>query len=153
VVEDSLGQPNGIAISPDAKNVCICDTIAGSGTVCPHYPNVHFMPYNQTAKHTVYKYDIVDADAAPALINKRPFYYSQEWVPDGVNVAANGFVVAGVGMGVDVIDRTGSLVLQIWTHYIVQNFAWVGRGSYGNFGWMGQGGISRVRWNLEGGRS
>ncbi|THZ88417.1 hypothetical protein D6C84_00907 [Aureobasidium pullulans] len=73
---------------------------------------------------TVYRYDIVDADAASALINKRPFYYSQEWVPDGVNVAANGFVVAGVGMGVDVIDRTGSLVLQIRTHYIVQNFAW-----------------------------
>ncbi|THZ55626.1 hypothetical protein D6C86_08459 [Aureobasidium pullulans] len=119
VIEDSLGQPNGIAISPDAKN-------------------------------TVYKYDIVDADAAPALINKRPFYYSQEWVPDGVNVAANGFVVAGVGMGVNVIDRTGSLVLQIRTHYIVQNFALGGRGSYvRSFGWMGQGGISRVRWNLK----
>ncbi|TIA33855.1 hypothetical protein D6C78_07262 [Aureobasidium pullulans] len=100
-------------------------------------------------------YDIVDADAAPALVNKRPFYYSQEWAPDGVNVAANGFVVAGVGvgMGVDVIDRTGSLVLQIRTHYIVQNFALGGRASYGNFGWMGQGGISRVRWNFEGGRS
>ncbi|KAG2167825.1 hypothetical protein JADG_007564 [Aureobasidium aubasidani] len=122
----SLGQPNGIAISPDAKNVYICDTIAGSGTISPHYPNVHSLPYDQTAKQTVYKYDIVDADAAPALINKRPFYYSQEWVPDGLKVAANGFVVAGVGMGVDVIDRTGSLVLQIRTHYIVQNFAWVG---------------------------
>ncbi|THZ95932.1 hypothetical protein D6C82_07375 [Aureobasidium pullulans] len=106
----SLGQPNGIAISPDAKNVYICDTID-----------------------------------APALINKRPFYYSQEWVPDSVNVAANGFVVAGVGvgMGVDVIDRTGSWVLQIRAHYIVQNFALGGRGSYGNFGWMGQGGISK----------
>mgnify|MGYP001226813961 FL=1 len=114
---------------PDAKNVYFCDTIAGSGTISPHYPNIHSMPYNQTAKQTVYRYDIVDADAAPALINKRPFYYSQEWVPDGVNVAANGFVVAGVGvgMGVDVTDRTGSLVLQIRTHYIVQNFApWVG---------------------------
>ncbi|THY37257.1 hypothetical protein D6C98_10780 [Aureobasidium pullulans] len=67
------------------------------------------------------------------LFNKRPFYYSQEWVPDGVNVAANGSVVAGVGvgMGVDVIDRTGSLVLQIRTHYIVKNFALGGRGSYG----------------------
>ncbi|THY60043.1 hypothetical protein D6C99_01715 [Aureobasidium pullulans] len=147
VVEDSLGQPNGIAISPDAKNVYIWDTIAGiSGTISPHYPNVHSMPYNQTAKHTVYKYDIVDADTAPALINKRPFYYSQEWVPDGVNVAANGFVVAGVGvgMGVDVIDRTGPLVLQIRTHYIVQNFALGGRASYGNFGWMGQG------WDFQG---
>ncbi|THX99450.1 hypothetical protein D6D03_07174 [Aureobasidium pullulans] len=105
---------------PDARNVYIWDTIAGS---------------------------------APALINKRSFDYSQEWVPDSVNVAANGFVVAGVGMGVDVIDRTGSLVLQIRTHYIVQNFALGGRGSYGNFGWMGQGGISRVRWKFEGGRS
>ncbi|THX36517.1 hypothetical protein D6D10_06612 [Aureobasidium pullulans] len=122
----SLGQPNGIAISPDAKNVYICDTIAGiSGTICPHYPNIYSMLYNQTAKHTVHRYDIVDADAAPALINKRPFYYSQEWVPDGLRVAANGFVVAGVGvgMGVDVIDRTSSLVLQIRMHYIMQNFA------------------------------
>lgn len=149
VVEDSLGQPNGIAISPDAKNVYICDTIAGSGTISPHYPNVHSLPYNQTAKQTVYRYDIVDADTAPALINKRPFYYSQEWVPDGVNVAANGFVVAGVGMGVDVIDRTGSLVLQIRTDYIVQNFAWVGE-DLTEFWLMGQGGISRVRWNLKG---
>ncbi|THW36780.1 hypothetical protein D6D22_07520 [Aureobasidium pullulans] len=148
-----LGQPNGIAISPDAENVYFWDTIAGGGTISPHYPNVHSMPYNQTAKHTVYKYDIVDADTAPALINKRPFYYSQEWVPDGVNVAANGFVVAGVGMGVDVIDRTSSLVLQIRTHYIVQNFALGGRGSYGILvGWV-RGGISRVRWNSEGGRS
>lgn len=153
VVEDPLGQPNGIAISPDAENVYFWDTIAGGGTISPHYPNVHSMPYNQTAKHTVYKYDIVDADTAPALINKRPFYYSQEWVPDGVNVAANGFVVAGVGMGVDVIDRTSSLVLQIRTHYIVQNFALGGRGSYGILvGWV-RGGISRVRWNSEGGRS
>lgn len=37
----SLGQPNGIAISPDAKNVYICDTIAGSGTISPYYPNIH----------------------------------------------------------------------------------------------------------------
>ncbi|THW03576.1 hypothetical protein D6C89_06655 [Aureobasidium pullulans] len=108
------------------ENVYICDTIAGiSGTISPHYPNIHSLPCNQTAKQTVYRYDIVDADTAPALINKRPFYYSQEWVPGGVNVAANGFVVAGMGMGmgVDVIDRTGSLVLQIRTHYIMQNFA------------------------------
>lgn len=39
VIEDSLGQPNGIAISPDAENVYIWDTIAGSGTISPHYPN------------------------------------------------------------------------------------------------------------------
>ncbi|THY73114.1 hypothetical protein D6C93_10464, partial [Aureobasidium pullulans] len=81
------------------ENVYICDTIAGiSGTISPHYPNIHSLPCNQTAKQTVYRYDIVDADTAPALINKRPFYYSQEWVPGGVNVAANGFVVAGMGM-------------------------------------------------------
>lgn len=83
------------------------------------------------------------------LFNKRPFYYSQEWVPDGVNVAANGFVVAGVGvgMGVDVTDRTGSLVLQTRTHYIVQNFAWVGEDltgilvGWGRVGFLGSDGI------------
>ncbi|THY17665.1 hypothetical protein D6D00_08409 [Aureobasidium pullulans] len=71
----------------------------------PSFPPVNSgcLKIHSTAKHTVYKYDIVDADTAPALINKRPFYYSQEWVPDGVNVAANGFVVAGVGVDQDAL--------------------------------------------------
>lgn len=147
VVDTSLGQPNGIALSPDARTVYISDTAAVSGTISPFYPTIHGTTFNRTNAHTIYKFDLTpDGDA---LINKRPFYYSQEWVPDGLKVAANGYVVTGAGFGVDVLDLTGSLVLRIQTDYIVQNFAWVGR-DMKEFWLMGQGGISRVRWELVG---
>ncbi|KAH0270092.1 putative lactonohydrolase, partial [Aureobasidium melanogenum] len=149
VIDDTLGQPNGIAISPDGKSIYISDTASVNGVISSAYPNIHGSAWNQTAAHTIYKYDVLDAETAPSLINKRPFYYSQEWVPDGLKVAANGFVVTGAGKGVDVLDCTGSLVLRVQTDYVVQNFAWVGE-NLTEFWLMGQGGISRVRWNLPG---
>jgi sugar lactone lactonase YvrE len=151
VIEDTLGQPNGIAISPDAKNIYISDTASVNGVVDSALPNLHGSHWNQTSAHTIYKYDILTSNTTDekSIINKRPFYYSQEWVPDGLKVAQNGYVVTGAGKGVDILDCSGSLVLRIQTDYVVQNFAWVGQ-DLTEFWLMGQGGISRVRWELEG---
>lgn len=151
VVDDTLGQPNGIAISPDGRSIYISDTSSVDGVISSAYPNLHASHWNQTAAHTIYKYDLLDdaVSGEVALINKRPFYYSQEWVPDGLKVAQNGYVVTGAGKGVDILDCSGSLVLRIQTDYVVQNFAWVGE-TLTEFWLMGQGGISRVKWELKG---
>ena len=143
VVDDSLGQPNGIALSPDGKHVYISDTGAVSGSIVVHNGS----PFNQTGTRAIYKYD--RTDGGKHIANKRPIFYACNGVPDGLKVAQNGYVVTGTGPGVDVMDSAGSLILRIQTNYTVQNFAWVGP-NLTEFWMMGQGGISRVRWNLKG---
>ena len=147
IVDDTLIQPNGIALSPSGKTVYISDTGATTGVIAQDILNIPGSPFNQTGPRTIYKYDLVDNGTH--ITGKRPIYYAQEGGPDGLKVAANGYVVTGAGKGVDVVDDTGVLILRIQTNYIVQNFAWVGE-NLTEFWLMGQGGISRVRWNLVG---
>ena len=71
VVEDTLKQPNGIAISPDGKTMYISDTGANTGVIDPRFSSIHSATFNATGKQTVYKYDIVDHSIA--LVNKRRF--------------------------------------------------------------------------------
>ena len=47
-------------------------------------------------------------------------------MPDGLKVAANGFIVTATGPGVDILDPYGVLVVRIQTDFVVQNIAWVG---------------------------
>ena len=95
----------------------------------------------------MYAFDL--SKDATYLTNKRPIYLAQDWVPDGLKVAANGYVVTGTGRGVDVIDEKGTLLVRVQTNYTVQNFAWTG--SNLTTLWLtGQGGISRVEWALQG---
>jgi sugar lactone lactonase YvrE len=151
IVEDTLKEPNGIAISPDGKTMYISDTGAVSGTISPQYPSIHGSPFNATGARTIYKYDVIDGGRG--LGNKRPIYLAQDWVPDGLKVAANGMVVTGAGHGVDVLDEYGTMILRVQTNYTVQNFAWVTDKDTGNLTelWMmGNGGISRVKWNFAG---
>jgi len=130
----------------------ISDTGAVSGVIDPRYPSIHGSAMNATGKRTIYKYDIVDNGMN--LANKRAIYLAQDWVPDGLKVAANGMVVTGTGKGVDVLDEFGTLILRIQTNYTVQNFAWVANkmdgGRLTELWMMGNGGISRARWALEG---
>ena len=74
--------------------------------------------YNQTGKRTIYKFDVVDN--GNAISGKRPIWLAQDWVPDGLKVAANGMVLTGAGKGVDVLDEYGTLVLRVQTNYTVQ---------------------------------
>ena len=147
LVEDSLVQPNGIALSADQKTVYICDTGAINGDISA--TSAHGTSYNATGKRGVYAYTL--SEDATYISSKRPIYLAQELVPDGLKVAANGYIVTATGKGVDVLDPTGTLLVRVQTNYTVQNCAWTGK-ELKTLWMMGSGGISRVEWNLQGQR-
>lgn len=141
VVEDSLVQPNGIAISPRKadgnQTVYISDTGSISGTTVQSL-GPRGESFNTTGKRTLYTFDLT-ADGNH-IVNKRPIYLAQDWVPDGLKVAANGYVcklnpnssvygadfnvVTAAGKGIDVIDpHDGAVLVRVQTNFTVQNFA------------------------------
>ncbi|SMR52351.1 unnamed protein product [Zymoseptoria tritici ST99CH_3D1] len=138
VVEDTLTVPNGIALSSDGKYAYIGDT--GAHTL--ENPAV-----NQKGPRTVYKFDVVDDGTN--LCCRRPFYFSQDWLPDGLREARNGMVVIAAGSGVDVVDSYGQLVLRIQTDFMVQNFVCAGN-ELKDLWLTGNGKIARVKWELQG---
>ncbi|KAI9928522.1 hypothetical protein ASPWEDRAFT_336980 [Aspergillus wentii DTO 134E9] len=148
VVDDTISQPNGIAFSPDGLIVYITDSGSVSGPVDPKYGHPG-TPFNATGHRTIYAFD-VSKDGTKAS-NKRAIYLSAGYVPDGLKVAANGYIVAGTGRGVDILDPVGQLLLTVQTNYTVQNFAWTGP-ELKTLWLMGQGGISKVEWDLAGQR-
>lgn len=145
IIDDSLIQPNGIALSPDGKHVYISDSGADTGSILADGPPGS--TYNETGKRTIYKFDRVDNGTH--IANKRPIWYAQELDPDGLKVAANGYIVTATGRGVDVVDPYGVLILRIQTDFMVQNFAWVGK-DLTELWLTGMGGLARVRWQLKG---
>ncbi|KAL8687029.1 MAG: hypothetical protein Q9224_005272 [Gallowayella concinna] len=146
LVEDTLEQPNGIALAPNNRTVYISDTGGVSGSISPFLPSSG-STFNATGKRTIYAFDL--SEDATYLTNKRAFYLSVDRLPDGLQVARNGYVVAASGRGVDVLSEQGELLVRIQANYTVQDFAWVGPGLT-EFWMMGQGGVSRVRWALQG---
>ena len=145
MVDDTIVQPNGIAMDPGCKHIYISDTGAETGSIVAGGPPGS--PFNQTGPRAVFKYDLTDGGTH--ITNKRPIWYAQDWVPDGLKVAANGFVVTATGPGVDVLDPYGVLIVRIQTDFVVQNIAWVGA-DLTEMWLVGQGGLARVRWNLKG---
>lgn len=112
LIDDSLQQPNGIAFSPDGSTLYISDTGAVSGVHAPGYLGTG-TTFNTTGPRAIYAWDV--SNEGTKISNKRAFYLSQDWVPDGVKVAANGVVLTGAGKGVDVIAPTGELIMRIQT--------------------------------------
>nr|POE82364.1 gluconolactonase [Quercus suber] len=145
MIDNTLVQPNGIALSPDGKHVYISDSGAETGSVLAGGPPG--LTFNQTGVRAVYKYDRIDNGTH--ITNKRPLWYAQELIADGLKVAANGYIVTATGMGVDILDAFGVLILRVQTDFVVQNFTWVGK-DLTEFWITGQGGIARVRWALKG---
>ena len=146
VVDDTIIQPNGIAFSPDGNTLYISDTGAVNGPIDPRVGS-QGSSFNTTGHRTIYAYDV--ANNGTKISNKRAFYLSQDWVPDGLKVSAEGLVVTGAGHGVDILDDVGQLLIRIQTNYTVQNFAWTGT-DLKTLWMMGQGGISKVEWNIAG---
>ncbi|KAL1607842.1 hypothetical protein SLS60_002780 [Paraconiothyrium brasiliense] len=145
IVEASIGIPNGIALSPDERTLYISDTSVTNFTdadpnVIPRYT------WGATAGKSLYAFDTVDSPAGKYLINKRPIWYPEELVVDGLHVARNGYLVGASGFGVDILSQWGELLVKVQTDFIVNNVQFVGKDL-----WLfGQGKIARIRWNLEG---
>ncbi|KAI4162588.1 MAG: hypothetical protein LQ342_003819 [Letrouitia transgressa] len=146
VVETSLQQPNGIALAPDLCTVYISDTGAETGSISPSLPS-QGSKFNNTGARYVYAFTL--SQDATYITSKRAFYLSQDYAPDGLKVAANGYVVTATGKGVDVLDPEGTLLVRVQTNYTVQNFAWTGE-ELSTLWLVGQGGISKVEWALRG---
>jgi sugar lactone lactonase YvrE len=145
MIDDTLVQPNGIAMDPECKHIYISDTGAETGSIVAGGPPGS--PFNQTGPRAVFKYDLTDGGTH--VTNKRPIWYAQDWVPDGLKVAANGYVVTATGPGVDILDPYGVLIVRVQTDFVVQNIAWVGA-DLTEMWLVGQGGLARVRFDLKG---
>ncbi|KAL1599692.1 hypothetical protein SLS60_007495 [Paraconiothyrium brasiliense] len=149
LIDDTLVQPNGIALNPAANTLYISDTGAVQGLVDPNSTaQERATTFNVTRPATIYAFDVTHNGTR--VSNKRSFYLSDSWVPDGLKVSREGLVLTGAGTGVDVIDDVGQLLFRIQTNYTVQNFAFVGD-DLRELWLMGNGGISRVRGlNIQG---
>ena len=95
----------------------------------------------------IYAFDV--SPDGTRVSNKRPIWLDPDYVPDGLKVSDNGYVVTGNGRGVDVLDPNGQRIVTVQTNYTVQNFAWTGP-ELKTLWLMGQGGISKVEWELKG---
>jgi sugar lactone lactonase YvrE len=97
VIDDSIVQPNGIAISPRMANcsatenrtVYITDSGAVAGPILQSIGS-QGTTFNTTGKRMVYAYDLTSN--GNQIVNKRPVYLAQDWIPDGLKVAANGYI-------------------------------------------------------------
>ncbi|RFU27733.1 hypothetical protein B7463_g8599, partial [Scytalidium lignicola] len=153
IIDDSMDQPNGIALAPLPANsgtprtVYVSDSGVAAQTIVQDLGS-HGFTYNTTGKRTVYAYDL--SSNGKHLLNRRPIYLAQEWGPDGLKVAANGYIVTATGSGVDVVDPDGDLLLRVQTNFTVQNIAWAGS-NFEDLWMVGIGGAARVQgWNLPG---
>lgn len=149
LVDDTVTQPNGIAISPDEKTLYISDSGVSSGTWDANLTLIHGTRYNTTGKRGVYAYTVNEFKGGSYLTNKHPIWLAQDRLPDGLKVAPNGYVLTATGRGIDVLDPVGTLILRMQTNYTVQNFAWTGK-DYETLWMMGRGGVSKVELNLKG---
>jgi len=146
VIDTTSAQPNGIAFSPDASTLYISDSGAVAASVTPSLGSIGAV-FNATNQRYIYAFDV--DSTGTKITNKRPIYLAQDWIPDGLKVAANGYIVTGTGNGVDIIDPIGQLILRVQCNYTIQNFAWTGQ-NLSTLWMMGNGGISKVEFNLTG---
>lgn len=149
IVEDSLQEPNGVAFAPDFKTIYLTDTGSGNATIDPSVPAylVPHIKYNTTGPRTIYAYDI--DERGTGLRNKRPIHLSLDYVPDGIKVSREGYIVAGAGYGVSVLSPEGELLVVVQTNFTVINIAFVGEDAEELWA-VGIGGVARVRWGLRG---
>ena len=141
VVDDTLEQPNGLAFSPNYKIMYISD----SGALGP-IAGMSSQNYTSTRHRTIYSYDV--SEDTVRLNNKRAFYLTQDFVPDAVRVAANGYVLCAAGNGVDVLDTHGILLVRIKTDFQVLSITFGGRDM--DELWLTGSSLVRVKWDLTG---
>ncbi|CBY01472.1 hypothetical protein LEMA_P002590.1 [Plenodomus lingam JN3] len=87
----------------------------------------------------------------PRITGKRNIFQSLEGSPDGIKIAANGYLVvaSGLSLGVDILTADGSVIARIQTNHPVENIAFAGD-DLKTLYLVGIGGVSKVEWNLAG---
>ena len=142
IVENTLQQPNGIAISPDGKTMYLSDTGITNFANAP--PNV--LPrytFNPLGGKAVYAFDINFAPPGNYLTNGRPIWLAEEFADDGFHVSREGDVMGAAGNGVDVLSAFGELVLRIEVPGTINNFQFAGP-NRDEIWLFGSGGIFRL---------
>ncbi|KAE8362617.1 hypothetical protein BDV27DRAFT_146802 [Aspergillus caelatus] len=149
IVDDTLHCPNGVAFSPDYKTLYLTDTDAGVPMIDPRVPlsEVPSLQYNSTNRRTVYAFDV--SEDGSYLKNRRPIYTAKDFVPDGLKVASNGYVVTGAGHGVDILDTTGTPLVSIQTNFTAVNMVFGGK-NLDELWIVGHGAVARAKLNLTG---
>ena len=100
IVDDGLIEPNGIGISPDEKTLYVCDSGAGYSTIYnPPGERLPPLQYNATSPRIVYAYDTRETPVGKILVQRRPIWLTQEFLPDGFKVAQNGYILVASGTG------------------------------------------------------
>lgn len=145
VVDMTIAQPNGLGFSPDGGTLYIAESAALSGSVSPEYPGTK--SYNTTGPRGIFAFDV--DNNGTKIHNKRSFYLVQDYIPDGLDVSADGLVLSASGHGLDVLADTGELVMRIQTNHSVANFAFTGE-NLDQLWLVGNKGISKVDWNVKG---
>lgn len=161
IMDTSLQYPNGIAFSRDGRTLYIGDSGLEHYSPIPtrgpndfyNYPiNIEF---NSTEARNVVAWDVTwvgqGLSRRAIITRKRTIWQSLEGAPDGLKVAANGFLVvaAGLSPGVDILDEVGSQVARIQTNHAVENIQWSGR-DLKTLWLVGIGGITKVQFDLAG---
>ncbi|KAE8141630.1 hypothetical protein BDV38DRAFT_268411 [Aspergillus pseudotamarii] len=149
IVDDTLHCPNGVAFSPDYKTLYLTDTDAGVPMIDPRVPlsEVPSLQYNSTNRRTVYAFDV--SEDGSYLKNRRPIYTAKDFVPDGLKVASNGYVITGAGHGVDILDTTGTPLVSIQTNFTAVNMVFGGK-NLDELWIVGHGAVARAKLNLTG---
>ncbi|KAE8153828.1 hypothetical protein BDV25DRAFT_15089 [Aspergillus avenaceus] len=149
VANTALSQPNGIRFSPDGKTLYVTDTGAANGPVDVSFDEIQYT-WDSKGARTIYAFDVVQYSSnTSSIINGRPIYLANEWAPDGLQVAKNGYLVTAAGWSVDILDQYGILLVQIQVPFRVGSIAFAGEDM--NELWLvGMGNIARVQWALQG---
>ncbi|KHN94905.1 Six-bladed beta-propeller, TolB-like protein [Metarhizium album ARSEF 1941] len=160
VMDTSLSYPNGIQFSRDCKRLFIADSGLESYSPIPtrgagdfyNYPL--YIQFNSTGARNIYAWDVARTGSDgkhPVINNKRVIFQSLEGAPDGLKVAANGYLVVAGGLapGVDIIDDLGNQIARIQTSHPVENIQWSGH-DLKTIWLVGIGGITKVEFDLAG---
>ncbi|KAF2107801.1 putative gluconolactonase precursor [Lophiotrema nucula] len=149
VVEDTLEAPNGISFSPDKKILYITDSSAGVPMIDPTVPweQAGGLGWNNTYKRTLYAFDV--SEDGLILKNRRPIFVSMDFAPDGLKVAANGYLLTASGHGIDVLHPSGRPILRVQTEFLAVNIEFAGP-DRDELWIVGHGGVARVKWGLTG---
>ncbi|KAK8120020.1 uncharacterized protein PG998_004646 [Apiospora kogelbergensis] len=113
VVADGFAEPNGLAFDAEFRTLYVTDT---GGSEAP----------NGAGPATIYAFDVAEG---PFLANRRVFAYAPKGIPDGIRVDSQGNVWSGVGSGLAVWNRAGTLVGQVLVDGGVANFGFAPNGT------------------------